>query len=59
MKEDKPEVKPEKKERFELVKVATEFGMGFQDNLTDEVIDSNTLLLRLANDIHAIKKAVA
>jgi hypothetical protein len=46
------------KARFEVVQVPTEFGLGFKDNTTEEVIDSNQLLLRLANDIQEIKKAV-
>ena len=44
------------KERFELVEVPTQMGLAFKDNSDDSVLDTNQLLLKIANDIERIRQ---
>jgi len=44
------------KERFELVEVPTQMGLAFKDNSDDSILDTNQLLLKIANDIEKIRK---
>ena len=50
------EKKETEKERFELVEVPTQMGLAFKDNSDDSVLDTNQLLLKIANDIERIRK---
>lgn len=52
------EEKKEKTDRYELVQVPTDYGLGFRDNNSEEVLDTNQLLVRLANEISEVKKAL-
>jgi len=47
----------EEKSGIELVEVPTEYGLGFKDNSTGKVLDTNQLLEKIANDLEEIKKA--
>lgn len=51
----------EQKTRFELVQVPSEFQLAFKDNEAVEeesVLDTNSLLIKIANDLNEIKKAL-
>ncbi len=48
----------EKKERFELVEVPTEYGLGFKDNFENKVLDLNQVIIKMANEIEEIKRGL-
>lgn len=48
--------KEEKKERYELVEIATQTAPAIKDNKTEETLDIANMLCRIANDIEHIKK---
>lgn len=55
MTEDKKEVSTS---RFELTQVPTDYGLAFKDNESGEVIDTNKLLEKIANDLEEIRTAI-
>lgn len=57
MVEEKKNEKP--KEDFELVEVPTQYGLAFRNNASEEILDSNQLLVLIANEVREIKRAVA
>lgn len=56
--EEKPEQKA-KSETYEVVEVPASFGLAYKNNETEEVLTQEQLLVRIANDVSEIKKAVA
>ena len=49
----------ENKDKYVLGKVATQEEVVIQDTETNEIISVNGLLIKIANDIEAIKKNIA
>jgi hypothetical protein len=47
------------KEKFEVVEIATKTGLAVKNNETEETLDSLTLLVRIANSIEELKKAIS
>lgn len=43
---------------YDLVEVPTQYGLAFKDNQTNELLDNNQLLLKIANDVSVIKKSL-
>lgn len=57
--EEKIEEETEKEteeERFELIEVPTQMGLAFKDNSDESILDTNQLLLKIANEIESIKQ---
>ena len=52
------EQKKENKKRFELVEIPTQYGMAFKDNSDESILDTNQILLKIANEIEEIKKGL-
>ena len=52
------EEQKEKKKRFELVEVPTQYGMAFKDNVDESILDTNQILLKIANELEEIRKGL-
>ena len=44
--------------RFELTEIATQTGVAVKDNSTGEVLDTLQLLVKIANDVEDIRRAI-
>ena len=55
---DEVKKKEEVKDRFSLTSIATQTATVFQDNKTGEVIDNQTLLLKISNALDKIGKNI-
>ena len=56
---EKEEVKPSIKDKYELIEVPTQTSVMIREVGTENIFDERSLLISIANDIAAIKKAIA
>lgn len=48
----------EKKQKFEVIEVPTQTGLAIKDNESGEVLDSMSVLVRIANKLDELQKGL-